>query len=57
MLGKLKAIFQIAPLTILSGPNIPQDAIDCSSRAMNILQSLSGSLDDKKNECLSTFLL
>ena len=57
MLGKLKAVFQIAPLTILSGPNIPQEALDCSSRAMNVLQSLSGSLDDKKNERSSIFLL
>ena len=49
LLAKTKAIFQISPLTVLSAHDLPNDAIDCSTMAMNILHMLYATIDKMKN--------
>jgi len=39
-LGKIKAVFELAPLTVFSGDDIPLEAVDRSAMAMNVLQTL-----------------
>lgn len=56
VLSKMKAVFELSTLTLHSARDIPQDAIDCSSKAMTVLQSLYSTLENKKNECESYFL-
>jgi hypothetical protein len=49
-LGKIKAVFELAPLTILSGDDLPVEAIERSAMAMNILQTLYATVEGKRNE-------
>jgi hypothetical protein len=35
----MKAIFELSPLTVLSAPDLPPEAIECSALAMNALIS------------------
>ena len=51
-LGKIKAVFELSPLTILSAKNVPQEAIDQSARAMRVLHMLYGTTETKRNERL-----
>ena len=53
LLAKTKAIFQLSPLTILSAHDLPNDAIDCSTMAMNVLHTLYATVDEMKNAGLS----
>ena len=49
LLAKTKAIFQLSPLTVLSVHDLPNDAIDCSTMAMNVLHTLYATVDEMKN--------
>ena len=49
-LTKIKAVFQLSPLTLLAARDVPQEAIECSARAMNVIQTLCGNVENKKNE-------
>ena len=49
LLAKTKAIFQLSPLTVLSAHDLPNDAIDCSTMAMNVLHMLYATVDEMKN--------
>jgi hypothetical protein len=51
MLGKIKAVFQLSPLTVLSTHDFPTEAIDRSAMAMNILHTFYGTVEKKRNEC------
>jgi hypothetical protein len=55
-IGKVRAVFQLSPLTVLSAPDIPPDAITCSSRALHVLQTLYGTEQAKRNKRLSLLL-
>jgi len=49
-LGKIKAVFELAPLTVFSGDDIPLEAVDRSAMAMNVLQTLYATVEEKRNE-------
>jgi hypothetical protein len=50
MLGKIKAVFQLSPLTVLSTHDLPTEAIDCSAMAINILHTFYSTVEKKRNE-------
>jgi hypothetical protein len=49
-LGKIKAVFELAPLAVFSGDDIPLEAINRSAMAMNVLQTLYATVEGKCNE-------
>ena len=49
-LSKLKAVFQLAPLSVLSAQDIPAEAIERSILALNTLLSLCSLLEEKRNQ-------
>ena len=57
LLAKTKAIFQLSPLTVLSAHDLPNDAIDCSTMAMNVLHTLYATVDEMKNAGSSPFFI
>lgn len=54
-LAKIKAIFQLSPLTVLSAHDVPSQAVDSSAIAMNTLQTLYTKVEEKCNERKSQF--
>jgi hypothetical protein len=47
----MKAIFELSPLTVLSAHDLPTEAIECSTLAMNALvKSLHAIVETKLNE-------
>ena len=49
-LSKIKAIFQLAPLSVLSTKDILAEAIEQSILALNTLQSMCSILEQKCNQ-------
>ena len=56
-LTKAKAVFDLSPLTVLSSREVSEDAIDCSTKAMNLLQTLYQTEENKRNQSTSSFFL
>jgi hypothetical protein len=54
-LTKMKAVFDLSPLTVLSSKEISQDAIGCSTKALNVLQTLYQDEENKRNGSTSLF--
>ena len=46
----MKAIFELAPLTIFSGDDVPIEAVERSAMAMNVLQTLYATVEEKRNK-------
>jgi hypothetical protein len=52
----MKAIFELSPLTVLSAHDLPSEAINCSTMAMNVLHTLYATVDNIRNESLCNFI-
>jgi hypothetical protein len=46
----MKAIFELSTLSVLSAQDVPEEAIECSTMAMNTLHTLYASVEAKRNE-------
>jgi hypothetical protein len=49
-LGKIKAVFELTPLTTFCGENVPIEAVERSAMAMNTLQTFYATVEEKRNE-------
>ena len=51
----MRAIFELSPLTVLSERDLPENAIECSTKAINLLHTLLNTVEKKKNERMCRF--
>jgi hypothetical protein len=49
-LSNIKAVFELKPLTTETSDDVPEEAAEASSMAMNVVQTFYSMVESKRNE-------